>query len=90
MPLGEFSIICCGFLSDFWKKSLKRAKRKSGKKRALSLQRRAPSQRRSPTPQQGRRAKKATPQVPCGIGTVHRGKIFGFCFRAPRICTPIV
>ena len=24
------------------------------------------------------------------VGTVHRGKIFGFCFRAPRICAPIV
>ena len=30
MPLGDFSIICFRFLSDFWRKSQKRAKRKTG------------------------------------------------------------
>ena len=32
MPLGEFSIICFGSLSDFWRKSQKGAKRKTGQK----------------------------------------------------------
>ena len=32
MPLREFSIICFRFLSDFWIKSQKRVKRKTGQK----------------------------------------------------------
>ena len=32
MHLGGFSVICFGFLNDFWKKSLKIAKRKTGQK----------------------------------------------------------
>ena len=31
MPLGEFSINCFGFLSDFWRKLQKGAKKKLGK-----------------------------------------------------------
>ena len=35
MPLGEFSINGFGVLSDFWRKSQKGAKRKTGQKRPL-------------------------------------------------------
>ena len=43
MPLGDFSINCFGFLSDFWRKSQKGAKRKTGQKQAPSPQRGLPS-----------------------------------------------
>ena len=35
MPLGEFSIICYGFLSDFWRKTQKGSKGKIGQKSGL-------------------------------------------------------
>ena len=54
MPLGEFSIICFGFLSEFLEKITKRSKEKNWeKKRATSPQQRAPSPRCSPTLQRG-------------------------------------
>ena len=66
MPMGEFSINCFGFLSDFWRKSQKGAKRKIRQKWAPSPQRRAPSPRHSPTPQQGlpRRGEAKGPERP--------------------------
>ena len=53
MPSGEFSIICFRFLSDFWRKSQKGAKRKTRQKRAPSPQRGTPSPWRNPKLQRG-------------------------------------
>ena len=36
------------------------------------------------------RCQNGTPRVRHGLPTVHREQISDFCFRKPRICTPIV
>ena len=41
MPLGEFSIFCFEFLSDFWRKSQNERGKKLGKNRAFAAEKAA-------------------------------------------------
>ena len=99
MPLGEFSIFCFEFLSDFWRKLQKKKKKKIGKSGMFGFLRRSEELCRNVgLPRRNEVEEPERPPWLCygvallhrGVGTVHRGKIFGFCFRAPRFCVPIV
>ena len=104
MPLGVISRVSFGFWGDFWRKIAKRENQKNLGSRSVGNPRHDVALRRSvgclvaarprgpnwhPSSTSPRRPRRSITVLRRGVATVHSGQILDFCFRKPRIRTPI-